>query len=80
MTNWEINIASTEIMGTLSVGSYLICPFRVIPTFSMLDDSNLQILQIGDLQGIFTNSMMPFHNLGPMLVHCLSRVKNRIAE
>ena len=37
-----------------------------------LDVPNLQILNMGDMPGISTSSIMPFHNVDPKLVHCLS--------
>ena len=38
-------------------------------TFLRLRVPNLQILQIGDLQGTSSNSITPFHNVDPKLVH-----------
>ena len=40
--------------------------------FSRLDVTNPQILQIGNIQGRSTNSIMPFHHVDPKLLHCFS--------
>ena len=71
-------ISTTDIRGNgyifLSVPSAIqnIVHFginRVVSTFSRLDVPNLPILQIGDMRGTSTNSIMPFHNLAPILGH-----------
>ena len=38
-------------------------------SFSRLDVTNLQILQIGDIQGRSTNSITPFHHVDTKLIH-----------
>ena len=65
-------MSPTHILGISIVGSQkgLI---GVTPTFFRLEVPNLQVLQIGNLQDMPTNSIMPFHNIDPILVHCLYR-------
>ena len=62
------NTWPNQILGIPHSGPQ-IGPFRVTSTFSKLEAPNLQILQIGDLQGMSTNSGISFQNLDSMFVH-----------
>ena len=66
------NKSSNQNLGTPSVGTQNE-PLKPPPTFLGLDVPNLQILQIGDIPGMSTSSIMPFHNHVSKLVHWLSQ-------
>ena len=44
-------------------------PLKPPPTYLGLKVHNLHILQVVDLPGMSTNSIMPFHNHASILVH-----------
>ena len=57
-----------KMFGTLRFGS-LNGPLKPLPTYSSLDVPNLEMLPSGDMPGMSTSSIMPFHNVDPILVH-----------
>ena len=61
--------SSNRNSGTPSFGSqnWPLNPSR--PSCLGLDVPNLQILAIGDMPGMSTSFIVPFHNVGPKLVH-----------
>ena len=67
--NWSPN----QNLGTPSVVSQNGPLLKSPPTYLGLKVHNLQILQIVDLPGMSTKSIMPFHNVDPILVHRLSQ-------
>ena len=46
---------------------------KITPTFFRSNVPNFEILQVGDIPDMSSNSIMSFHNDLSMLVHCLSR-------
>ena len=62
--NWPPNYH----LGTSSIGSQN-GPLNPPQTYLGLKVDNLQILQIVDLPGMSTGSIMLFHNVDPELVH-----------
>ena len=47
-------------------------PLKPPPTCLRLDVPNLQILQIGDISDMLTNSIMSLHNVDSILIHRIS--------
>ena len=68
--NQRVNAAEspTHILGGPVFGSHLEL-LKLSLSFFRLDVPNLEILKIGDIPGMSSNSIMPFHNLDPKLVH-----------
>ena len=50
-------------------------PLKPPPACLGLEVPNLEILRIGDLPGMSTNSSTPFHNHASILAHLFSRVQ-----
>ena len=63
------NGTPNQILGTPTFGSQN-RPIKMPPTYFRLDVPNLEILPCGDIPSISTNSIMPFHNVDPKLLHC----------
>ena len=57
-----------HILGGLVFGARLEL-LKIVSTSFRLEILILDILQIGGSQGMSLNSIMPFHNLDPILVH-----------
>ena len=74
-------ILPNQILSTPTIGSQK-GSYGVTPTFFSfrLDVPNLQILQIGNLQGMSTDSTMSFNNDDSFLVHCLSRDQQHLSR
>lgn len=62
------NIVLTLVLGTSNFEAQ-IGPFEVTPSFSRKHGHLLQILKNVDIQGMSTDSIMPFHNENSILVH-----------
>ena len=63
------NGTPNQNLGTPTFGSQN-RPIKVPPTYFRLDVPNLEILPRGDIPSISTNSIMPFNNVDPKLLHC----------
>ena len=68
------NASSNQILGTPNFGSQN-RPLKPPPTYLVMNVPNLQILNMRDMPGISASSIIPFHNVDPKSVHCLSQVQ-----
>ena len=66
------NRSSNQMLGTPTVEAQN-GPLKPPSTCLGLKVPDLEILRIGDLPGMSTNSIMPFYNHASMLVHRLSQ-------